>query len=1205
MNKQAHAQEQTSVAAATAGRTHGYLQRKCACGQHTIAGGECGACKDERKARLQRLATSASEVSGVPSVVHDVLRTPGQPLDPGTRSLFESGFGRNLTAIKSRATQIARSGLTVGAVDDPMETEADQISNRVVRFPSVATSTKSSNPDFGAVRVHTDSGAAQSAQAVNARAYTVGHDVVFAAGEYSPHSTEGKRLLAHELTHVVQQGAASSGNASGPIQRTPNLLQRQPETAPVETETPVEATSPPSSPPPFGDVTVEGPCPRPPTNLGALRPDPPCPSSTEEPDGDLFEFCTDSDTFRTDAVRVRLQQFVRSQRADTTFTVHGFASMSNTATYNLNLSCHRAKRAVREMQNAGVPSQQIRIAARGRTRRFGPTFPDNEVVRVSPSSQATATTPAGTPSTPQDVVNQAVARIMARDYRLAADAYLSRWTCGRMPNLAEMVRRTTILIEGSDPRTSMPREPLQPSPRLGHANIAGLREIVLAREVFSEAGDPVACAAARIVDMAFHHFVAQTLQLPPNDQSKVHPSALFLVELAGLAPCQTPASQDPSGLINIPAQDWWPRRTTDPLASDPTNCPGAPLIGPISPQRQPARPEEPAEFITFDFSTTTGEADIRPIVNVPQNEIRAESPTGAFSFRGEAIGRGAPAVLSQYRVGFLQTLVADQTVVDYVGGQGVQLSVPVPMRDDPPRQVDQPPWFMPPLVATPDSAGLAQTTLSDSPSMTMAYEFINPELLRRASPPDMVQHNNVVNRARKQATFHTWLAARREGAPLDRFNTHFIEGREVTFRLDVDVIGRRATGHYRTAVNPTPLRDSTPMQLSGPTPAEVPPLWRMLPVTPPTPRAQAGGVSVDEFRRRVRDTADELEPLREVLGLTGRITVSVLVDPETGRLRITTPARPTVTVVEDEGGIVSPVGRQTLANEFLNRLRKDLILAPISSRDIATVPIPTTLTPLPSHRAPRIENPFSPQRGVGLLTMIGEEQELARSDTQTRTQPDVYDPTLTPRVTITPQAENYCADFRVSSFDLDGVCGGGLDTAGCVRYFPSTENTTTIRPAYREQRLGNDTFMSPTSLEVISFPITFVLFTPSDSPGGYTFNHEMHHLIDSFNQVQMLKDRMARNIRGRLMQARRLAAQNPRLSDGLLSPNTLLEISRQETIPFFRFFAAEFQARGDRLHSEEQRRRGLPAFSAPSNWTDFRPVTPRGGATGSFTSRPC
>ncbi len=66
--------------------------------------------------------------------------------------------------------------------------------------------------DFGRVRVHTDSVAAESARSVGALAYTVGRDVVFGAGRYAPETNEGARLLAHELAHVVQNDGGVSGS---------------------------------------------------------------------------------------------------------------------------------------------------------------------------------------------------------------------------------------------------------------------------------------------------------------------------------------------------------------------------------------------------------------------------------------------------------------------------------------------------------------------------------------------------------------------------------------------------------------------------------------------------------------------------------------------------------------------------------------------------------------------------------------------------------------------------------------------------------------------------------------------------------------------------------------------------------------------------------------------------------------------------------
>ncbi len=61
--------------------------------------------------------------------------------------------------------------------------------------------------DFSRVRVHADDQAAEMAHSINARAFTVGQNVVFGAGQYQPRSSQGQRLLAHELTHVVQQNS--------------------------------------------------------------------------------------------------------------------------------------------------------------------------------------------------------------------------------------------------------------------------------------------------------------------------------------------------------------------------------------------------------------------------------------------------------------------------------------------------------------------------------------------------------------------------------------------------------------------------------------------------------------------------------------------------------------------------------------------------------------------------------------------------------------------------------------------------------------------------------------------------------------------------------------------------------------------------------------------------------------------------------------
>lgn len=111
----------------------------------------------KKKPLLQREAAGPAPET-VPPIVHEVLRSPGQPLDAATRAFMEPRFGH----------------------------------------------------DFSRVRVHTDAKAAESARAVNALAYTVGNSLVFGARLYAMETSAGRRLLAHELAHVVQQRAGGN-----------------------------------------------------------------------------------------------------------------------------------------------------------------------------------------------------------------------------------------------------------------------------------------------------------------------------------------------------------------------------------------------------------------------------------------------------------------------------------------------------------------------------------------------------------------------------------------------------------------------------------------------------------------------------------------------------------------------------------------------------------------------------------------------------------------------------------------------------------------------------------------------------------------------------------------------------------------------------------------------------------------------------------
>jgi hypothetical protein len=136
------------------------LSRKCAA---------CGERDEEEKGQAVQRRVSPGVAEGeseAPPIVEEVLRGgAGRPLDGTTRAFFEHRLGH----------------------------------------------------DFGGVRVHTGSRAAESARAVGAQAYTVGRDIVFGEGKHAPEQREGRRLLAHELAHVVQQrtwGLGHSGRAA-------------------------------------------------------------------------------------------------------------------------------------------------------------------------------------------------------------------------------------------------------------------------------------------------------------------------------------------------------------------------------------------------------------------------------------------------------------------------------------------------------------------------------------------------------------------------------------------------------------------------------------------------------------------------------------------------------------------------------------------------------------------------------------------------------------------------------------------------------------------------------------------------------------------------------------------------------------------------------------------------------------------------------
>jgi hypothetical protein len=153
--------------------------------------------------------------------------------------------------------------------------------------------------DFSPVRLHTDVGAAEAARAVNARAFTLGRDIVFGTGQYAPETDAGRRLLAHELTHVLQQGADGPGSF---IQRACGS----------------SAIGAPAGCTVQGSVFITG--------------------------YPLYKFDKNCDDFSSGEAD-KLKTDAAALPAGNQLEVHGFSSTGGDTTFNENLSCARALKA--------------------------------------------------------------------------------------------------------------------------------------------------------------------------------------------------------------------------------------------------------------------------------------------------------------------------------------------------------------------------------------------------------------------------------------------------------------------------------------------------------------------------------------------------------------------------------------------------------------------------------------------------------------------------------------------------------------------------------------------------------------------------------------------------------------------------------------------------------------------------------------------
>lgn len=195
----AQRQQALSVSSSFTPVPSGLLQRKCACGNHAMGGG-CEECRKRKRSGLQ------------PKLQ---VNQPGDFYEQEADRIADQVMGASTHPIVGGATPRVQRllGPPTGQMDDTAPASVDQALASLGRplEPMLRQDMEQRfGYDFSRVRVHSGAAAEQSVRDVNANAYTVGSDMVFRADRFTPGTHEGRRLIAHELAHVVQQSTGES-----------------------------------------------------------------------------------------------------------------------------------------------------------------------------------------------------------------------------------------------------------------------------------------------------------------------------------------------------------------------------------------------------------------------------------------------------------------------------------------------------------------------------------------------------------------------------------------------------------------------------------------------------------------------------------------------------------------------------------------------------------------------------------------------------------------------------------------------------------------------------------------------------------------------------------------------------------------------------------------------------------------------------------
>lgn len=665
---------------------------------------------------------------------------------------------------------------------------------------------------------------------------------------------------------------------------------------------------------PGGEPDEEPTCAAAPRHIGDIKPDPGCDPATLDllhqpgsPQLTHFHFCLDSDVLAATGP-ADIAAFAHSQAATAAFVVHGFSSVEGDAEYNRRLSCHRALRLARELVNAGVPSERIReVSGLGETDELPGGREANRVAivfaeggRIGPLNDPPRT--AVNKSQKAAIAAAAKNRILAGQYRLEADAYIAYWTCGHTPTVRQAVERLNILVPEKDDKDVSTRVVAN-----GVEEGIGVNTVLLSN-VALHADNPLECVMGRLIDMAFHHAVIndpelsddlKTVEEPSDPRDKPDPltlprhlAGLHLVALAGLSRCAgklAEAEDVPGkGLVGVSE----PLETDPRVGLPPPPCARAPLptrlLPPTPGEKKLGLPDFTwqADFQLHDsaqgpLARVEGISAAENAADPQRNQVAGTSTLeDVVSASAQVSLIGDPRLHRDYEVGFVQTILDDLLLAEYITGWRAVQKLPTPiraaqMRGETPVPV---PWMSSTAKGRPDSNGIVPPLTA---TWRLGTDFAT--YLSHFFPKDIADRLDTWQRHTRVAI---WLVARRMGAPLDRFSTLVLDGitYDVTQNFGVDIRrvggdlskpetaisgGERelavGEGEFRSTRMSDQPADPRLAKFDGPVASSID-LDRQATrfLSPDDPKSKkSGGLTDKQFEQFVIDILDQLELFRD------------------------------------------------------------------------------------------------------------------------------------------------------------------------------------------------------------------------------------------------------------------------------------------------------------------------------------------------------